>query len=255
MELFRQVKVVLFCLLLCILGCATPQHPIIQEGPAQSLPEVQAISQEDILGIGDEIKVIVWRKDDLNRTLKISPSGKIFFPLVGEMQAAGLTPNQLRVKITEGLSTHFVNPQVNLEISSYKSRKFYVLGEVQKPGMFMIESSASVIEAIAMAGGFTVDANLRNVILVRQDPTQIEVRSLNLNALLRKGDLQQNAHLRSHDIVYVIPTTITDISRFMVKFYTTILPLVEIERGIIFGYEVSDLIQGKQGGRVVIPVN
>ena len=254
MDLSRDIKVFLFCLLLCIFGCARSQYPITQDGEGHSLAEAQAISPEDVLGIGDEIKVIVWRKDDLNRTLKIGSSGQIFFPLVGVIQSAGLTPNQLRSKITEGLSTHFVNPQVNVEISSYRSRKFYVLGEVQKAGMFMIESSASVIEAIAMAGGFTVDASLRNVILVRQESNQIEVRSLNLNAFLRSGDLHQNVQLQSRDIVYVVPTTITDISRFMLKFYTIILPLVEIERGIIYGYEISDLIQGKQSGRVVIPL-
>ena len=254
MDLSRDIKVFLFCSLLCIFGCARSQYPITQDGEGHSLAEAQAISPEDVLGIGDEIKVIVWRKDDLNRTLKIGSSGQIFFPLVGVIQSAGLTPNQLRSKITEGLSTHFVNPQVNVEISSYRSRKFYVLGEVQKAGMFMIESSASVIEAIAMAGGFTVDASLRNVILVRQESNQIEVRSLNLNAFLRSGDLHQNVQLQSRDIVYVVPTTITDISRFMLKFYTIILPLVEIERGIIYGYEISDLIQGKQSGRVVIPL-
>ena len=254
MDLSRDIKVFLFCLLLCIFGCARSQYPITQDGEGHSLAEAQAISPEDVLGIGDEIKVIVWRKDDLNRTLKIGSSGQIFFPLVGVIQSAGLTPNQLRSKITEGLSTHFVNPQVNVEISSYRSRKFYVLGEVQKAGMFMIESSASLIEAIAMAGGFTVDASLRNVILVRQESNQIEVRSLNLNAFLRSGDLHQNVQLQSRDIVYVVPTTITDISRFMLKFYTIILPLVEIERGIIYGYEISDLIQGKQSGRVVIPL-
>jgi polysaccharide export outer membrane protein len=149
---------------------------------------------------------------------------------------------------------HVINPQVNVEVASYRNRKYYILGEVRKPGVFVIEDSVRVIEAIAMAGGFTWDARTNNVILVRQAPDHLELRSLNIDALLGKGELEQNVFLQRGDVVYVTPTTIVDIERFMKRFYTIILPLVEVERGIIFGYEVSDLIEG-EATRVILPIS
>lgn len=249
--------VAMVSLIISFSGCATtpqPGEPLAHEKQPIAHMDDQDILSQAVLGSGDEIKVVVWRRDDLNRALRIGPSGIIFFPLVGEIQAAGLTPDEIRIKITEGLVEHVINPQVNVEVASYRNRKYYILGEVRKPGVFVIEDSVRVIEAIAMAGGFTWDARTNNVILVRQAPDHLELRSLNIDALLGKGELEQNVFLQRGDVVYVTPTTIVDIERFMKRFYTIILPLVEVERGIIFGYEVSDLIEG-EATRVILPIS
>lgn len=236
-------------------GCFTTQRtmePPIQVSESPEKGDAQQANRETVLGVGDEIKVTVWRKDDLTRTLRIGSSGIIFFPLVGEIQAAGLTPEQLHTRITEGLEKYFTNPQVNVDVVSFRSRRVYILGEVRNPGMFFIEDSMKVLEAISLAGGFTLDANTKNVILIKQSQHQIELSSLDLKALLKRGEPEQNVLLQKGDIVYVTPTVIADIERFMRRFYAIIEPIVELERGVIFGDEIADIITGKERQRIVI---
>jgi polysaccharide export outer membrane protein len=256
LKIRRSFLVIMLGLIISFSGCAarheTVEPPIPRDQSRASL-DAQNTEQKSILGVGDEIKVIVWRRDDLNRALRIGPSGKIFFPLVGEVQASGRTPDEVRAEITDGLVKHVVNPQVNVEVATYRNRRFYVLGEVRKPGVFVIEDSVKAVEGLAMAGWFTHDANPKNVILVRQIPDYLELRSLNIEALLQEGDTEQNVYLQRGDVVYVIPSTIVDIERFMRRLYVIIAPLVEIQRGIIFGYEISDLIEGKST-RIILPV-
>jgi polysaccharide export outer membrane protein len=251
---FRKlILVLMLSLIVGFSGCAASHQPV-KPADDRDLPEAaEDATKRAVLGVGDEIQIIVWRRDDLNRKLRIAPSGRIFFPLVGEIQAEGLSTDQLRLEITEGLSRHFLDPQVNVEVETYRNRRFYVLGEVRKPGVFIIEDSASVVEAIALAGGFTLEAKTDNVILVRKAPDYLELRALNIDALLEKADMTQNVFLQRGDIVYVTPTTIVDMERFMVRFYRIIAPLVELERGIIFGYEIDDLISGTSQ-RIVLPV-
>lgn len=207
---------------------------------------------ELVLGVGDEIKVTVWRKDDLTHTLRIDSSGIIFFPLVGEVQVAGLTVNQVRNKITDGLSRYYSDPQVNVDVTSYRSRRVYVLGEVAQPGSFVIEDSLKVVGAISLARGFTSDANMGNVILIRQGEKMIEFSSLDVERLLEEGDVKQNVFLHKDDIVFVPPTTIANVERFMRRFISIITPIVELERAIIYGHTINDLINGDRQSVVIV---
>ncbi|MHC4805488.1 MAG: polysaccharide biosynthesis/export family protein [Planctomycetota bacterium] len=254
-KLFRYYLILILSVVFLFGACTTTHNtaePRIQVNEAREKGDAQQANHETVLGVGDEIKVTVWRKDDLTRTLRIGSSGIIFFPLVGEIQATGLTPEQLNTKITEGLEKYFINPQVNVNVTSFRSRRVYVLGEVRKPGMFFIEDSMKVLEAISLAGGFTLDANTKNVILVSQSQHQLELSSLDLKALLEGGEQEQNVPLQKGDIVYVTPTLIADVERFMRRFYGIIEPIVELERGIIFGDEIADIITGKDRERIVI---
>jgi len=205
-----------------------------------------------ILGSGDEISINVWRNEDLKRTVQIDPSGNIYVPLAGKVEASGLTIFQLREKIVSGLSKYLVDPQVDINVFSLKSRKIHILGEVKSPGTFILDQNMLAWEAISQAGGFTTDANQKKVLLVRNEKGVARVAALNIHDMLKTGKIDQDIHLRSGDVVYVPPSFIANLERFMIRFNNIISPFVTLERGIILGPEAVDVLRGKETKRDVI---
>ena len=112
--------------------------------------------------------ISVWNDKDLERTLTIRPDGMISFPLLNDIPAAGLTAMQLQNKITTGLTEYITNPQVSVVVQTVNSFTVSVLGEVQKPGRYEMHSGkATVLDALAMAGGLTPYANRSDIHVMR----------------------------------------------------------------------------------------
>jgi protein involved in polysaccharide export with SLBB domain len=150
------------------------------------------------IGEDDELEISVYGDNDLSKTQAVRPDGKLAFPLIGDVQAAGLTPDELRARITEGVARYVRNPQVTVLVTKYLSRRVSVLGEVKTPGLLRTSSDLTVLEAISRAGGLTDSANLQATVLVRNG----ETRSVDLGRLLR-GDLSQNMVLQTNDTLVV----------------------------------------------------
>ncbi len=207
-----------------------------------------------VLGSGDEIIINVWRNDDLRRTVQIDPSGNIYLPMAGEIQASGLTISQLREEVTSRLSKYLVDPQVDISISELKSQNVHILGEVRSPGSFSLDKKMLVWEGISKAGGLTNDANEKKVLLVRSQKGVATVTALNLDirGMLKNGKLDRNVYLQNGDIVYVPPSSIADVERFMVRFNHIISPFLNIARGIVLGDEVVDILTGEEVQRGVV---
>lgn len=259
-NMFRYVKVIwLLSLLFFVISCSGPT--VVKDAPEEQSGVVKAEGLEKtqdpfqfILSPRDEIAVNVWRNDDLKRTVQIDPSGNIQFPLIGELKASGLTIVQLREKMTMQLSKYIVNPQVDINVSSLKSMKVYVLGEVKAPGNFDWRSGMLAWEGIAQAGGFTTDANEENILLVRSENGKAVMKALNLRSMLKGENLTQDIYLRNGDVVYVIPLLIADVQRFMNRLNSIISPLVNIESGIVLYPQVRDVLRGKTpGGTTIVP--
>jgi protein involved in polysaccharide export with SLBB domain len=128
---------------------------------------VPAIAQSEyVLGSGDKIKVTVFGNDDLNTETEIDPSGQITLPLIQQVPAAGKTILQLEAEIRHRLSPDFVkNPRLSIEVLNY--RPFYIIGEVKNPGSYPYVAGMTVVNAIALAGGFTYRANKDEVSILR----------------------------------------------------------------------------------------
>lgn len=127
------------------------------------------------LSAGDKVKVNVYGEDDLSGTFEIDGSGSLALPLIGEVSATGLTPRQLEQRITKALADgYLVNPRVNIEVLNF--RPFFILGEVNKPGSYSYASDMTVINAVALAGGYTPRAKTGKVLVRRAaDPRHKEV--------------------------------------------------------------------------------
>lgn len=139
------------------------------------------------LGIGDRLRVTVFGHDDLSGEFEVSSNGSITLPLIGEVGAANLTLTELEQKITGKLRPDYLkNPQVSAEVLNY--RPFYIIGEVRNPGDYPYVGGMRVVNAIAMAGGFTYRADEDGILVTRAagDGTQVEVSA---DAPIYPGDV------------------------------------------------------------------
>ena len=229
-----------------ITGCATTK-PTTASSREDTLPKEEELKvSEYILGPGDKVEIAVYRHDELNKTLWIGPSGKIIYPLVGDIQAAGLSIFQLRDEIRDGLSKYIINPRVGISVTSVQSQKVVVLGEVSNPGFFSLSRPLNVLEAISTAGGFTLDAKQNSVLLIRGGLDRPKLKTLDLKKALKKGDLTFNVALQGGDIVYVPASFIAQVDRFFEHLTNILRPIVTLEHGIVLEPMVEDVLKGKE---------
>ena len=166
--------------------------------PKRSLPQA-APPQEYLIGIEDELHISVYGSPGLEKTQVVRPDGKIAFPLVGEVQANGRTPDQLREQLWHGLTEYIRKPQVAVIITEYRSRKVKILGQVRTPGLIMLVSDVDLLEGLSRAGGLTEDADLSGAFLVRGE----EILPVDFEKLLTHGDLTQNVLLKPQDFIFI----------------------------------------------------
>lgn len=255
---------------LLLVGCETgrdlPEYgaaPKTQQKTAAEDAQQQVIALDDaadaalarrdpVLGQGDEIAVQVYRHGDLSRQFVIPPSGRIFFPMVGDVDTTGMTVAQLQEKLTEGLAGYVKDPQVNVQVTQSRSQGFLVLGEVANPGQYSSPALVKALEAIGRAGGFTQEASHR-VILIRESPSGANAHVLDLKKLLTKGELQHNIALRGGDVLYVPPSGLAKFGRGTDHVHRWLAPIIGLESAIILGDEINQrLIEGEDDTDIVI---
>jgi len=152
------------CVLILLAGCATSVKE--QEGGpvAETVPPIRL--SEYIIGPGDVLQVQVWRHPDFSSTVKVQPNGVVSFPLVGDIMVTDMGLTEFRDLLAQRLDKYVVDPQVSVQVATSLSNKFYVLGEVRKPGIFVLDEPKTISEAIMFAGGFTYNAKKTEVVLM-----------------------------------------------------------------------------------------
>jgi protein involved in polysaccharide export with SLBB domain len=151
------------------------------------------------IGEEDELEISVYGDKDLAKTQIVRPDGKIAFPLVGDIHARGLTPDELREQLTRRLAKYVKKPNVTVIVSKYNSKQVFVLGQVKTQGVLRLSADITLLQAISRAGGMTEEADLQGALLVRD----AQPLPINFEKLLRHGDMSQNALLRPNDIVLI----------------------------------------------------
>ena len=160
-----------FCLLLLLSTPVAAQQPkpvAPSPGSEPAAGRTSAVAPDYILASGDKLRVEVYKDTQLSQSLQIRPDGKITLPLVGDVLAAGRTPVQLRDSIAQSLQPYITNPTVTVIVVETAPKTFYVMGEVNTPGPHPLVGQVSVIQALAMAGGFKDFADTKNIIIRRQ---------------------------------------------------------------------------------------
>lgn len=180
-----------------VVGCAgaLPQYDYAAERKATSTYAV---------GAGDVLQVRAWKNDALSQRVTVRPDGFITLPLIGDVAAGGRSVEAIAAEIA-GRSAHYYTevPVVAVEVAELHSYRIYVLGEVTRPGEFSPRGPITVLQAIALAGGFTRFASPNNVVVVRRDALGERRIPFNYRQVVEKGDLRENLPLATHDTVVV----------------------------------------------------
>jgi polysaccharide export outer membrane protein len=156
-----------------------------------------------VLQAGDVVNVSVWREPDLNQTLLVRPDGGISFPLVGDLMAAGKTIDQLTAEIVERLNKYIPSPVVTVTLQENLGNRIYVTGRVVKPGVYLVNQDVTVTQALAMAGGLTPFAELKEIKILRREGDIERAIPFNYKQVQRGERLEQNIILRPGDTVLV----------------------------------------------------
>ena len=157
-----------------------------------------------IIGEEDLLNVDVWKEPEISRTVPVRPDGKISLPLINDIQAAGLTPNQLALTITERLRKFIAEPQVTVIVTQINSRRVYIVGEVNRAGAFPMLPNMTVLQALSSAGGFTQFANLKGIYVLRTDKDgKQEKFRFNYKDVVKGNKSEQNILLKPGDTIVV----------------------------------------------------
>jgi polysaccharide export outer membrane protein len=161
------------------------------------------MSKEYLIGPEDVLDITVWKNcPDLCRTVPVRPDGKMSLPLVNDVQAAGLTPMDLRQHLTEQLAEYLPSPEVSVIVREVHNFKVAVVGSVKMPGDYEIKSQATVLELIARAQGLTEFANRDKIVVLRQNGTKTDRIKFNYRKVAEGND-EDNIFVRAGDIIVV----------------------------------------------------
>lgn len=156
-----------------------------------------------LIGPDDVLSIVYWKDKDMSSESQVRPDGKISLPLINEMHAAGLTPEQLRLKITEESKRFMEDASITVVVRQINSRKVFITGEVSKPGPYPLTSPTSVMQLIAMAGGLREYANSKKIVIMRTEGGRPVSLPFDYPAVTSGKNLKQNIELKPGDTVVV----------------------------------------------------
>ena len=211
--MWKEAKFIALLLLSCLPLYAAGQGNAKSQGAAQK-PAAQPVTPpaqpkaatEDpgyIIGPEDVLSINVWKETELTKLVPVRPDGKISLPLLNDVQAAGLTPQQLGASIRDGLKKFISDPEVTVIVTAVNSRRVYVMGEVTHPGAFPLLPGMTVLQALASAGSFTQFANIKGIYVLRNEEGKQVKHPFNYKAVVKGQNAAQNLELKSGDTIVV----------------------------------------------------
>lgn len=185
---------------------SAPEDKTANDATAQQEAPPKAARADDtfVIGSDDVLSIGVWKEADLTKIVPVRTDGKITLPLIGEVTAAGRTPLQLQEEITGKLKGYITDPQVSVIVQEIRSLKFNILGQVNKPGTYQLSTGMTIVDAIAVAGGFRDFAKKKGIYILRQGGTDADNRiNFNYQDFIKGKTKQPNVALKSRDTIVV----------------------------------------------------
>src|SRR5262245_22212176 len=186
--------------LACLILASSPAAAQEKAGAAAATADKTG---EYRLHAGDSITVSVWKELDLQRKVMVRPDGRFSFPLAGEVQAAGRTADEVRVEIENSLKKFIPEAVVTVIIEDFSGNRVYVIGQVNKPGMFIMNPTLTVLQALSLAGGSTPFAKLDGISIVRGSGAAQKTMPFRYSQVVEGKSLEQNITLDSGDVIVV----------------------------------------------------
>ncbi len=156
-----------------------------------------------LIGPGDVLEVSVWKEDALTKQLSVLPDGRIAFPLIGEVQAAGRTVAQLKKEMEERLARFVPDPVLSVGVQQVNSLLIYMIGRVNQPGRFVLNASVDVLQALSMAGGLNSFAKRGDIRIFRKGPDRTDIFNFDYDEVAAGRNMAQNIVLQRGDVVVV----------------------------------------------------
>ncbi len=235
MGMIKAAAVPLICSIVLFSGCASAPEP---------LPPMPAAPQKVVLAPGNQIEIKFAYSQQFNELQTIRADGKIEMHFVGEVMAAGKTPEELRDELMRILAEHLKYPQLSVFVRATTDNRVYVGGEVKTPGLVDMQGRLTALEAIVQAGGFKPEsAGASRVVVMRQRDGQYQRIALNLDETL-SGDSAAAFYLESHDVVVVPQSGITRIDQWIDQYINRLIPyigfnIVKTNGNTTWGYNTS----------------
>ena len=179
-----------------------PAAPSGVTAPAEAAP-TPAPPADYLIGADDVLSIVFWKDKDMTTDVVVRPDGKISLPVLNEIAAAGLTPEQLRVGILAAATKYFEDPSVNIVVKQINSRRVSITGEVSKPGQYPLGGGMTVIQLIAAAGGVNEYAKSDKIAIIRTEGTKQTRFKVNYKEVIEGKNLKQNIELKVGDVVIV----------------------------------------------------
>ena len=178
--------------------------PVASPGTAPTTgAPAAAVPPGYVIGVDDVLAVLFWREKDLSGDVVVRPDGKITLPLLNDVQAAGLTPEDLRAALTTAAAKYVAEPNVTVVVRQINSRRVFITGQIGKPGPYAVTPGLTVMQLIALAGGLTEFADSKNIIIMRTENGKPLAYRFNYKEVLDRKKLQQNIELKPGDTVVV----------------------------------------------------
>jgi polysaccharide export outer membrane protein len=171
--------------------------------PNPAAPQGVPTPPDYVIGPDDLLTVVYWRDKELSGDVAVRPDGKISLPLLNDIQAAGLTPEQLRVAVTAAATKFLEEPTVTVVVRQINSRRVYITGEVAKPGPYNLSGPMTVLQLIATAGGVLEYADTKNIVVMRTENGKPMSFPFNYKDVIKRKNLKQNIELKPGDTVIV----------------------------------------------------
>ena len=201
--IMKKIAISVFCLLIAMTIGAGHLTAAEKKKAAQTW-SAKASAQDYQIGAGDILEITTWKEPDFTREeVLVRLDGKLTFPLLNDVQAAGLTTLELKGVIESGLKDYVSNPVVTVNVRQPLSKRFYVLGEVQRTGEYPLVKHLTVLQAFALAGGFTEWASKDEIILLRSEGGKEKIYRIDYKDITKGKDLSQNLKLKADDTIIV----------------------------------------------------
>jgi len=187
-------------------GQKTAPEPAAAQAETDHAAPAGAASHDNsyVIGPDDVLAINVWKEAEISRSVQVRLDGAISLPLVGEVQAGGKTPLQLEKEITAKLKNYISEPEVAVMVQEMRSKRFNVLGQVARPGSYLLGNSTTVLDAIAQAGGFRDFAKQKAIYVLRKNADGTDSRlPFNYKDVIKGKNVEQNVKLEPRDSVVV----------------------------------------------------
>ncbi len=200
------MKKVLLAITLIIMVTLSLAHVAYSEEENLTSKEETATETDDNyykIGKGDILEIIAWKEEDFTREVFVRIDGKITFPLLDDIHADGRTTMEVKKEIETKLKEFIEDPIVTVILKSPMSQKFYILGEVLKTGEYQLAKKLTILQAFALAGGFTEWASKKEIILLRNENGIDKLIRVNYKNIIKGKDLSQNVNIKVNDTIIV----------------------------------------------------